>query len=124
MAKILETNNYGKFVLSPCNREVKKTWNLEASLLKYGFRDGTPIEVVRLDNGLLEVQDGHNRSDAARKLGIAVKYVEVKDRMTAAERGTTTTMSEYERLPDLFFKRRQYGLCGGIGVPQKNWHRS
>ena len=92
MAKILETNNYGKFVLSPCNREVKKTWNLEASLLKYGFRDGTPIEVVRLENGLLEIQDGHNRFYAARKLGIAVKYVEVKDRMTAAERGTTTTM--------------------------------
>ena len=32
MARILETNNYGKFVLSPFNREVKKTWNLEAVL--------------------------------------------------------------------------------------------
>lgn len=90
-ARILETNNYGKFVLSNINRNIHKTWHLEASMKKYGFRDACPIEVTRLANGLLEIQDGHHRYYVARKLRIPVKYVEVKEVMTMTERAKTTT---------------------------------
>ena len=61
MARILETNNYGKFVLSPFNREVKRTWRLEQSLLKYGWLDEYPMAVTRLPDGKLRIDDGHNR---------------------------------------------------------------
>jgi hypothetical protein len=90
MAKILESNNFGRFILSLFNRNIKKTWDLEASMQKYGFRDATPIEVKRLENGYLEIQDGHHRFVVARKLGIPVKYIEVTDDMTMAEREQTT----------------------------------
>lgn len=98
MSKILESNNYAKFVLSPLNRNVRRTWNLEASMQKYGFRDSEPIEVIRLENGLLEIQEGHHRFEVCRKLGIPVKYVEVKEAMSRGERAKTVrpwTMRDY-----------------------------
>ena len=35
--KILETNNYSRFVISPFNRDVRKNKALEESFLKYGW---------------------------------------------------------------------------------------
>jgi hypothetical protein len=89
MARILETNNYSKFVLSPFNRNVRRTWNLETSMLKYGFRDSEPIEVIRLENGHLEIQEGHHRFEVCKKLGIPVKYVEVNEALPRGVRAKT-----------------------------------
>ena len=81
MPRILETNNYSKFVQSEFNREVVATWGLEQSLVKYGWWDEEPMPVVRLEDGKFRIEDGHRRFFAARKHGIPVKYVEVsKDR--------------------------------------------
>ncbi|MDI6752824.1 MAG: hypothetical protein QME78_00330, partial [Thermodesulfobacteriota bacterium] len=89
MAKVLESNNYSKFVLSPFNREVGRTWRLEQSLLKYGWLDEYPMAVTRLPDGKLRIDDGHNRFYSARKHGIPVKYIETKSQITQAERDGT-----------------------------------
>ena len=89
MPRILETNNYGKFVLSQFNREVGKTWRLEQSLLKHGWLDEYPMAVTRLPDGKLRIDDGHNRFYSARKHGIPVKYVETNSMITQAERDGT-----------------------------------
>jgi hypothetical protein len=80
--KILETNNYSLFVLSPFNRDVKKTRWLRESLLEYGYLDAYPLDVRRIPNGKLEIRDGHHRFTVAQGLGIPVKYVESKDGAT------------------------------------------
>jgi hypothetical protein len=85
MARILETNNYGKFVVSEFNRDVKKTWNLEASMQKYGWIDAYPLHVIRQEDGRLQIKDGHHRFYVAQKLSIPIKYVECKDEITMAE---------------------------------------
>jgi len=46
MDKILETNNYGRFILSDFNRKIKRTWHLEKSFKEEGFRDDEPISVT------------------------------------------------------------------------------
>jgi len=100
MARICETTNYKLFAPSKFNRNVINTKNMEASMKKYGWRDPKPMEVVRIENNignvipLFEIIDGHNRFYAARKLGISVKYVEVKPTMvmTPAEDGPTITL--------------------------------
>lgn len=89
MIQILETDNYGKFVLSNFNRDVKKTWNLEATMLEFGWKDAYPMDVKRLEDGRLEIRDGHHRFFVARKLGIPVKYVECQDDITMAQRVLT-----------------------------------
>jgi len=77
MAIILETKDYSRFVLQSFNRDVKKTWWLEASFRRDGFRDDEPISVTRLPDGRLQINEGHHRFYVARKLGIPVKYVEM-----------------------------------------------
>ena len=74
--KIMETNNYQKFVLCSFNRDVKRTGWLEASMLKYGWLDAYPLHVKRLLDGKFEIVAGHHRFFVARKLGIPVKYIE------------------------------------------------
>lgn len=85
MPKVLETNNYGMFVLSEFNRDVRKTWNLETSMQKYGWIDAYPLHVIRKEDRHLEIKDGHHRFYVARKLGIPVKYIECNDEITMAE---------------------------------------
>ena len=102
MARILETNNYGKFVLSPFNREVKRTWRLEQSLLKYGWLDEYPMAVTRLPDGKLRIDDGHNRFYAARKHGRPVKYVETNSKITQSERDGTHTPWSLQDYMDSF----------------------
>ena len=79
MAKILESNNYSKFELTPINRAVKKTRKLELSMRKYGWLDAYPAHVIRNGNGKLQIKAGHHRFEVAKKLGIPVKYVECQD---------------------------------------------
>ena len=76
--KILETNNYSKFVVSPFNRDVRKTKALEESFLKYGWLPAYPLHVRRLENGKLEIIAGHHRFCVAQKLGMDIKYIEDK----------------------------------------------
>jgi hypothetical protein len=143
MAKVLETNNYGKFVLSPFNREVKKTWRLEQSLLKYGWLDEYPMPVFRLPDGLLRIEDGHNRFYSARKHGIPVKYIETKSQITQAERdGTHTTWSlqdylwsfaqnNFEAYQAVFDYHRKTGIklnacismLSGLSAGSGNWRK-
>jgi hypothetical protein len=78
-AKILESNNYSKFELTPINRPVQKTRKLELSMQKYGWLDAYPAHVVRNGNGKLQIKAGHHRYDVAKKLGIPIKYVECQD---------------------------------------------
>jgi hypothetical protein len=84
-AKILESNNYSKFELTPINREVKKTKNLEISMKTHGWLDAYPADVVRNSNGKLQIRAGHHRFEVAKKLGIPVKYVECQDNVTIHE---------------------------------------
>jgi hypothetical protein len=76
--KILETNNYGLFYLSPFNRDVKRTQELEFSMKNYGFLDNYPIYVVRRGTKF-EIKDGHHRFETAKKLRLPIKYVEGPD---------------------------------------------
>ena len=92
MARILESNNYLKFMLSLFNRQVRRTWHLEQSLLKHGWLDEYPMAVTRLPDGKLRIEDGHHRFFAARKHGIPVKYIEKandKPKITQGERDKT-----------------------------------
>lgn len=77
--KILETNNYGKFMISPMNRDVTKTRWLEQSMQRHGWLNAYPLHVRRIENGQFEVIAGHHRLAVAQKLGIPVKYVEEKE---------------------------------------------
>lgn len=77
MSIILESNNYQQFVISPFHRELKKTKRLEKSMLKCGFLDAFPVMVRRLNDGRLEILDGHHRFVVAVSLGISVKYLEL-----------------------------------------------
>jgi len=74
--KILETNNYSRFVISPFNRDVRKTKALEESMLKYGWLPAYPLHVRRREDGKLEIISGHHRFTVAQKLGMTIKYVE------------------------------------------------
>ena len=74
--KILESNNYKLFVLSPFNRDIRKTKALEASMLKYGYLPAYPIHARRRTDRLLEIISGHHRFYVACKLGITFLYVE------------------------------------------------
>lgn len=80
--KIVETNNYRKFKLSPFNRDVKRSRWLKESLLKFGWIDSKPMDVQRVSENMFEIRDGHHRFVLAMELGIPVKYVETQDNAT------------------------------------------
>lgn len=122
--RILETNNYNKFVLSPFQRDVKKTWGLEASFRCYGWRDAHPIEVIRQPDGKLMIVAGHHRFYVARKLGMMIKYIEVKEAMQlSVDEGTIQkwTLQQClegrvrEGLP-AYIRVRDYHEKTGIGL--------
>jgi hypothetical protein len=97
MTKIMETNNYSRFVVQPFNRDVKKTWHLEESFKQDGFRDDEPLSVTRLPDSRgpafdrFLVNEGHHRFYVARKLKIPVKYVEMKIPPMSPSRKLKTT---------------------------------
>ena len=83
--QILESNNYAKFELTTFNRDADKTKLLEESLRTHGWIDACPLHVVRNGEGKLQIKQGHHRFNAARKLGIPIKYVECNDNATIHE---------------------------------------
>ena len=59
IAKLLFTNDLGRFRPSPFNRDVRKTERLARSMRKYGFDPGYPIRCVIAEDGMLEITSGH-----------------------------------------------------------------
>ena len=86
--RILESNNYSRFELTPFNRDVKKTKHLESLMRREGWIDAYPAHVIRNGDGRLLIKAGHHRFVVAQRLGIPIKYVECKD---------TTTIHELEK---------------------------
>jgi len=78
-AAVYETKNYGMFELHEFNRNVVNTRSIELSLRRNGWIDAYPMHVVRNGKGKLKIKDGHYRFEAARHLGIPVKYVICND---------------------------------------------
>jgi len=83
--KIQESKNYGMFQLHEFNRDVFNTIKLEVSMKKHGWIDAYPMHVTRNYDGKLKIKEGHHRFEAAKKIGIAVKYVVCSDSSTLAE---------------------------------------
>lgn len=79
--KILETNNYSRFELSPFNRDIGKLDSLYLSMKMFGFLSGFPVIVKRLPNGKLMILFGHHRFMAAKNLGLSIKYVEERQKL-------------------------------------------
>jgi len=126
--KILETNNYSLFELTDFNRDVMKTKRLEKSMLKHGFLDACPLHVVRNGSGKLKVKQGHHRLEAAKNLGITVKYVECDDDATIFELEASTrrwTIKDYLNAfcrtgNDEYIALKEYcddsGITPGLGI--------
>lgn len=79
MDRIEETKNYDLFELNILNREpktnTKRFKKLLESMKKYGWIPAMPMHVTRNGDGVLRIKQGHNRFQAAKILGIGVKYV-------------------------------------------------
>lgn len=74
--KIQETDDYGRFVLHGLNRAVTNLKKLMESMKKYGFLDAYPIYCyMHTASKTLVIKDGHHRFEAAKALGLPVKYV-------------------------------------------------
>lgn len=81
-AKIHETTDYDKFDYHQHNRPVTGTGALRDSMLKYGFRDANPIDVVRNGGSKYKILQGHHRFYVARELGLPIKFVVSNDNAT------------------------------------------
>lgn len=82
---VKETNKYHLFELHELNRDINKTDRLEESMRKHGWIDAYPMHVVRNGSDKMKIKDGHNRFQAAIRLGIPVKYVVCDDSATIWE---------------------------------------
>jgi hypothetical protein len=85
MKKIFETKDYDKFELHEFNRSVSNLDRLLELMKKYGWIDAHPMHVIENGNTKLKIKDGHHRFEAARLLGIPVKYVICKDDVSIHE---------------------------------------
>lgn len=72
--RIYDTKNYNMFQTHPFNRDVKKTKDLEKSMLRLGFLPEKHINCVRTEDGKLRIKEGHHRLYVAKKLGLPVHY--------------------------------------------------
>lgn len=79
MIKIMESKDYGMFELLPFNRDVKNTKKLEQSMVRYGWMDAHPMNVVQIGSRKFMIKEGHNRYVAAMRLGIPLKFVVSND---------------------------------------------
>jgi len=84
MAKIQQSKNYDKFILNEFNRDVKDTSALEKSMQKHGWIDAYPMHVTD-GGGFYIIIGGHNRFEAAKKIGIPAKFVVCEDSATIPE---------------------------------------
>jgi hypothetical protein len=78
VAKIFEEENIKLFELYKCNRNTDKLAGLIESMRKFGWCNAYPMLCVALSNGKYEIIDGHHRFEAAKLLGVPVKFVIVK----------------------------------------------
>jgi hypothetical protein len=85
MGKITETKNYNKFELHEFNRNVENIKNLTESMKKHGWIDAYPLHVIENGSDKLKIKAGHHRFEAARALGIPVKYTICGDDATIHE---------------------------------------
>lgn len=80
---IMSTKNYDLFEPHYMNRDVKprtiRFKKLVSSMEKHGFLSAYPLHCVKNGSAKLLVKAGHNRLEAAKHLGIPVKYVVSKD---------------------------------------------
>lgn len=76
--RIQESLSYALFVPNRINRtlNVHKVRSLCVSMKKYGWLDDYPMAVKKLPGGF-EIQRGHHRLEAAKKIGIPVKFIVV-----------------------------------------------
>lgn len=77
-AKLQSTKDYSLFRMTPFNRDLGSLKKLIASMRNHGWIDAYPMHVVRED-GHLTIKGGHHRFEAAKTLGIPVKYVVCSD---------------------------------------------
>lgn len=85
MDKVYETKDYSKFELHEFNRSLKGIDRLIGSMRNHGWLSAYPMHVVRNGNNKLKIKAGHHRFEAARALGISVKYVICDDDSTIHE---------------------------------------
>jgi hypothetical protein len=73
MASIQESSDYGRFTWHNVNRDtrIKK---MVASMKTHGWIDAYPAHAVRV-NGKIKIKAGHHRCEAAKTLGLPIKYV-------------------------------------------------
>lgn len=78
---IMTTSNYDLFVLDAFNRRINDALvRKKVSLLAaHGWCPGLPMLCIRNSGGKFEIKDGQHRFEAAKRLGIPVWYVVVKD---------------------------------------------
>ena len=91
------TRAYDKFEILNFNRDIGKTKNLEASMIKHGFLPAHPLHVVMTPQGKLRIKAGHHRFYVARKHGYPVYYIISNDNATIFE---LEEASNPWRLPD------------------------
>jgi len=77
--KLRSTKDYRMFELHPHNRDVQKTKLLEKSMSAHGYDEGFPIRCIRNGAGKLKITHGHHRFHMARKLGLAVWFIEANN---------------------------------------------
>ena len=76
---IRSTKNYDLFELNDFNRDVTKVSKLEHSMRKHGWIDAYPLHCEKNGGKTFKIKAGHNRIEAAKNLGLSVKFVVCND---------------------------------------------
>jgi hypothetical protein len=124
MEKLYESTNYGLFELHECNRNLHKLTKLMKSMKQHGYIGAYPLHCTRNGNGKLLIKAGHHRFEAAKKMGIAVKYVICDDAMSVQEGEKTYSrwtledyLTSYVRTgKPAYIALREYCITTGIGL--------
>jgi hypothetical protein len=82
---IRQTKNYGMFELHKFNRDIGNIKPLIDSMKKHGWIDAYPMHCVHGENGRFVITGGHHRFEAAKHLGIPVKFVVCKQKVDPSE---------------------------------------
>lgn len=94
---IRETKNYHRFQAYHLNRSVRKISALVDSMSRYGFNPAYPIYAIPNGGKSMKVKDGHHRLEAAKKLGIPVKFVLQEDNGQTIQELNSTQKSWTQR---------------------------
>lgn len=77
--KLLMTDDYSLFLVSPFNRDVERMGPLMASMRRHGFIAAYAIHCNIDEIGRLVIKAGHHRFEAAKALGIPLYYIVCDD---------------------------------------------